>query len=231
MSNRLVNIGIPTLHCYNRLAGLMQSLDSDNSAPLDLAFTIIDNGGNLAQSEYKPILDLLKSEVRLFVPSQNMGVASSFNFFVKRLGQAFIANDDIQVTKHDLSLMLEGASNNSDSIFIGSQEGGWTLFWVNRPDKWIAMGGFDEKFYPAYYEDNDAMRRLELAGIPRFQVTLPGWSHANSSTLYDGSPAYQRTHWELFHENTMYYQRKWGGLPGREIYKTPFNGTVSIVNN
>lgn len=224
MNNRLVNIGIPTLHCYNRLAGLMQSLDKDDSFPLDIRFTIIDNGGKLQQTEWLDTLNSLKSEVHLVVPNQNIGVAASFNFFVRRIGQCFVANDDIAITKYDLSLMLKGANENPDSVFIGNQEGGWTIFWVNRPDTWLSMGGFDENFYPAYYEDNDAMRRLELAGLPRAQVTLPGWSHANSSTLYDGSPAYQAAHWVSFRQNATYYHQKWGGLPGHETYTAPFGG-------
>jgi hypothetical protein len=34
MNNRLLQIGIPTLHCYNRLAGLLTALDNDQSFPL-----------------------------------------------------------------------------------------------------------------------------------------------------------------------------------------------------
>ena len=229
MNNRLVNIGIPTLHCYNRLAGLIQKLDADDSAPLDLAFTVIDNGGKLTSSQWMEPLNSVKSEIALVIPDRNLGVATSFNWFVRRLGQCFIANDDISITKHDLSLMLEGADQNPDSVFIGNQEGGWTIFWVNRPDTWLSMGGFDEHFYPAYYEDNDAMRRLELANLPRAQVALPGWTHANSSTLHDGSPEYQQAHWVSFHRNARYYCQKWGGLPGMEQYVEPFNGTPQRI--
>ena len=71
---------------------------------------------------------------------------------------------------------------------------------------------------------NDADRRLTLAGLSRSKVVLPGWSHANSSTLYDGTPEYQAQHWQNFHRNGMYYLRKWGGAPGQERFLTPFNG-------
>jgi hypothetical protein len=38
MNNRLLQIGIPTLHCYNRLAALLTALDNDQSFPFDLSF-------------------------------------------------------------------------------------------------------------------------------------------------------------------------------------------------
>jgi GT2 family glycosyltransferase len=223
MNNRLLQIGIPTLHCYNRLAALLTALDNDQSFSFDLSFTIIDNGGQLKASRWMEAIDQLNSKVVILVPSRNLGVSASFNLITRRLGQCFIASDDIAVTKADLSLMVDASASCPESIFICHQEGGFTVFWVNRPDAWLAMGGFDENFYPAYYEDNDATRRLELAGLHRTQVTLPGWSHANSSTLYDGSPEYQSAHWALFNQNGFYYQQKWGGMPGSETFASPFN--------
>jgi hypothetical protein len=160
-----LQIGIPTLHCYNRLAALLTALDNDQSFPFDLSFTIIDNGGRLKASRWMDAIDQLNSKVVILVPSRNLGVSASFNLITRRLGQCFIASDDIAVTKADLSLMVDASASCPESIFICHQEGGFTVFWVNRPDAWLAMGGFDENFYPAYYEDNDAMRRLELAGF------------------------------------------------------------------
>jgi GT2 family glycosyltransferase len=172
-------------------------------------------------------IDNMQSKVTIAVPERNLGVSTSFNVLARKLGQCIIANDDISVTKHDLSLLIEASKSNPDSVFIGNQEGGWTVFWLNRPDTWLGLGGFDENFYPAYYEDNDAIRRLAIAGLRRTQVTLPGWAHANSSTLYDGSPEYQQAHWAFFHKNGLYYQQKWGGMPGSETFATPFNMPLS----
>ena len=155
---------------------------------------------------------------------RNLGVSASFNAIIRHFGQCIITGDDVTFTLEDISLLLQEAEASPDSVFVGEQEGGWTLFWMNRPDIWLSMGGFDEGFYPAYYEDNDADRRLTLAGLSRSKVVLPGWSHANSSTLYDGTPEYQAQHWQNFHRNGMYYLQKWGGAPGQERFLTPFNG-------
>jgi GT2 family glycosyltransferase len=224
MNKRMIPIGIPTLHCYNRLTRLIQSLDEQTHDCIEISFLIIDNGGNLQASPFMKDLAQARMPIDLVVPSKNLGVSASFNAIIRHFGHCIITGDDVTFTLEDISLLLQEAEASPDSVFVGEQEGGWTLFWMNRPDVWLSMGGFDEGFYPAYYEDNDADRRLALAELSRSKVALPGWSHANSSTLYDGTPEYQAQHWQNFHRNGMYYQRKWGGAPGQERFLTPFNG-------
>jgi GT2 family glycosyltransferase len=223
MNDRLIRIGIPTLHCYSRLARLLLSLDNDRSFPFDLEFTIIDNGGQLKASKWMETIDNIKSKVTVIVPEENLGVSKSWNFLINKLGKCIISNDDVIFYKSDIAIIFNALGVHDDAMFIGEQVGGWSLFWVNKPDQWMAMGGFDEKFYPAYYEDDDANYRLKLAGVKRLQVTLPGWHHENSSTLYSGSEAYQRSHWQSFGRNGAYYVSKWGGMPNQETFLYPFN--------
>jgi GT2 family glycosyltransferase len=223
MINQTIQIGIPTLHCYNRLTRLLSNLDNDCSFPFDLEFTIIDNGGHLQTSEWMETIDNIKSKVTIIVPGKNLGVSRSWNFLTNKLGRCIISNDDVIFRKSDIAIFLNTITIHDDAMFVGEQAGGWSLFWVNKPDQWMAMGGFDEKFYPAYYEDNDANYRLKLAGIKRLQVTLPNWHHENSSTLYSGSEAYQQSHWQSFRQNCDYYVSKWGGMPNQETFLHPFN--------
>ena len=223
MNGRLIRVGIPTLHCYNRLTRLLQALDDSSCSDFTLDFTIVDNGGKLAESSWMEQISALKSEVHILIPPKNLGVSASFNVMLRLLGQCIIANDDIMVSKEDIGALVQKADECPESMFVGEQEGGWTIFWANRPGKWLSMGGFDENFYPAYYEDNDADRRLALADLHRTKVLLPSWSHDNSSTLHDGSREHKQAHWVSFHENGLYYQRKWGGMPGSEVFTTPFN--------
>ena len=223
MNGRLIHVGIPTLHCYNRLTRLLQALDDSSCSDFALDFTIVDNGGKLSESPWMEQLSALKSEVRIVTPTRNLGVSASWNAILRFLGQCIIANDDIMVSKEDIGTLVQKADECPESMFVAGQEGGWTIFWANRPGKWLSMSGFDENFYPAYYEDNDADRRLMLEGLHRTQVILPSWVHDNSSTLYDGSIEYQKAHWVSFNKNGLYYQRKWGGMPGSEQFTTPFN--------
>ena len=101
---------------------------------------------------------------------------------------------------------------------------GFSTFYVDKPDVWLKMGGFDELFNPSYFEDNDCRYRLHLAGFPVKKVLLRGWRHDNSSTLASGDESYKRMHWCLYQRNRSYYIRKWGGLPGSEVHSSPFGG-------
>lgn len=222
MSTQTVRIGIPTLHCYDRLTKLIQTLDEDRSRDIQLSFVVIDNGRKLHQSSWIKQIELANSDVTIVVPPRNLGVSASWNLLIRMLGHCIISNDDVIFSRYDIGMLLDCANANPESIFVGEQVGGWSLFWVNQPNKWFEMGAFDENFYPAYYEDNDAIRRIELAGLARPQVCLRDWTHNNSSTLHDGSPEYQSAHWQSFHRNGMYYCQKWGGMPNEEKFTVPF---------
>lgn len=82
---------------------------------------------------------------------------------------------------------------------------------------------FDERFEPAWFEDNDYHRRLwlggdgaRIAGVP-----LPYW-HAGSSTLSaaDAEGRGARLH-AGFLRSQARYLAKWGGLPHQERRVTP----------
>lgn len=86
------------------------------------------------------------------------------------------------------------------------------------------VGNFDEMFYPGYFEDNDFLYRLRLAGIHGDGVhTLPkveldAICQGNALTLKSGKIANVR-----FDILCNYYIRKWGGSPGHETFTKPFN--------
>lgn len=81
---------------------------------------------------------------------------------------------------------------------------------------------FDEGFIPAYHEDNDYHRRLKLAGFGEkiFGVNVP-FLHYGSGTL-NSNPTLREGWAPKFAACQAYYQRKWGGMPGTEVYQTPF---------
>lgn len=223
MSKQIVNIGVPTLHCYDKLTRLCETLANDEHGRIVPRFAIVDNGQKLLQSEYLHRLQQLPISVEVFTPPRNLGVAASWNLLIQKLGRCIISNDDVVFTRSDAELLLNAGDEDDSLLFVGEQIGGWSLFLANRPEIWMEMGGFDENFYPAYYEDNDANYRLKIAGLRRKQIYLPSWTHENSSTLHTGSSEYQQAHWRLFAKNGSYYNSKWGGMPGQEAFIRPFN--------
>lgn len=162
-------------------------------------------------------------------------------------GQALVVNNDVRLPHHLYADLLGTqratgawfvtATNVGDAWYPGMMGQGQHLtddFLRSRggPDfscfliteechRWFQ---FDEGFRPAYHEDNDYHRRLQLAGLGEkiFSVCIP-YLHYGSGTL-KSDPAFQATWGQKFAACQAYYQEKWGGLPGSETYEIPFQG-------
>ncbi len=129
--------------------------------------------------------------------------------------------------RHDAPIPESGLfdCHSDDPLRAGayiSTRGGpdFSCFLIHRDGhRWFQ---FDTGFAPAYHEDNDYHRRLQLAGFGDriFSVPVP-YFHEGSGTL-KSDPALQ-ARWEAkFQRSQDHYRRKWGGLPGHETLTTPF---------
>jgi hypothetical protein len=100
------------------------------------------------------------------------------------------------------------------------------------------VGYFDQNFWPAYFEDADYFRRLELSGIPNLWDERILVEHNRSQTVR-ADFLLKQLHDERVRRNERYYVRKWGGLrgwggpeepPGQEFFTQPFNDpTIGCV--
>ena len=218
-------ICIPTLKRYDLLCRLCTALIKDNAVnPQNII--IMDNGGGLLDSacwrQWSLSFEFKQPEV--IVPPENLGVAGSWNYFIQNFGKCIIANDDVVFSRQALQCFAWAAMAFPNTVIFENKDpvNGFSTFLVNRPELWLEMGGFDELLNPAYFEDNDCRRRLVLADNPVRAISLTGWRHDNSSTLLASDESYKRMHWCLYKRNRAYYKLKWGGSPGREIYRVPF---------
>jgi hypothetical protein len=93
------------------------------------------------------------------------------------------------------------------------------------------VGYFDQNFWPAYFEDADYFRRLELSGVPNLWDERILLEHNRSQTVR-ADFLLRKLHDERTRRNETYYIRKWGGLrgwggpdapPGLELFNHPFN--------
>ena len=93
------------------------------------------------------------------------------------------------------------------------------------------IGYFDQNFWPAYFEDGDYFRRLELCGLPVLWDERTLLEHNRSYSLRS-DPFLRRLHGERNRRNEAYYRRKWGGVrgwigpdapPGSERFRYPFD--------
>lgn len=84
------------------------------------------------------------------------------------------------------------------------------------------LGYFDENFHPVYFEDADFYRRMALAEV--YRVFIDGLR--KSAPLNGGVKKDDRIWHQYIHSAEKlkeYYIKKWGGMPGRERFSTPFN--------
>lgn len=94
------------------------------------------------------------------------------------------------------------------------------------------VGTFDEKFTPAWYEDNDSHRRAELAGLREVCTTAAEIVHlgGTTTTMMENPDS---------GESQRHYIEKWGGMPKThnradlpvETYVTPYNDPNKTIKD
>lgn len=203
-----MKLGVPTLARYDLLQRLLDTAELGREKPN--GYIIVDNGGE-AKSKLR-----LPPRTELIEPGTNLGVAASWNRILDAAGgePIVIANDDVMLGP-DAFLRLY-AEVGSHPIVTAD---GWALF-AQHPDCTQQVGFYDEGFYPAYYEDNDYSYRMGLVGVLHHTVTVQ-MRHDRSATCA-ARPSLNGE------RSAAYYQFKWGGPPGRETHREPFNGKPPV---
>jgi GT2 family glycosyltransferase len=191
----LENLIVPVLNRYDLLQRMLDSVDVSVDHLL-----IIDNGLGIDTLE---ISDKFAKVTHLRMPA-NLGVAGSWNLGIKSFPYAhrwFIVSNDVVFQPGALEKMSQA---RRDEITLTADAPHWQAFALG--DEAVTdLGLFDEcGFYPAYFEDNDYMRRAEFAGvnIRKLEIDL---HHDNSSTIKAG---YQSKNDKTFYANQRHYQSK-----------------------
>ncbi len=209
----LFAFGIPTINRYDLL---QEALNKYKVSYPDIRIIIVDNGDQCIPDDIQNVI--------VYRPGRNIGVAASWNFICNTAftlhNKRYVAllNDDIILGLDQDKLneiLLE--NDNHEEVGIINSEKQWSAFVLSR-NTYNLVGDFDEKFYPAYFEDNDYEYRLKVSGIailqdPRLnpEVYRQSMTSHKDQNINNG-----------FMSNREYYMKKWGGLPGNEQYRTPF---------
>jgi GT2 family glycosyltransferase len=133
----------------------------------------------------------------------NLGVSGSWNLGIKSFPYAhrwFIASNDVVFEPGALEKLSQA---RRDEITLTGDAPHWQAFALG--DEAVGdIGLFDECLFPAYFEDNDYMRRAEFVGvnIRRLELKL---RHDNSSTIKAG---YQEKNAKTYIKNEKHYQSK-----------------------
>lgn len=203
-------VGIPTI---NRADLLNEALERYFEDFKETEIFIVDNGNQEIITREK--------QFAIYRPERNLGVAGSWNTILDYASKVnathvLMLNDDIVLGRleHEIKLLV---SHNPEMPFFNSLQN-WCSF-ILSVDAWKQLGGFDEEYYPAYWEDNSFCYKMRLAGMERLNTSfLNPIVYRNSMTI-----AKDPTLNNKFMENKQMYIDMWGGELGKETFKTKFN--------
>ncbi len=231
----MIPLCIPTLNRgHDRLQALLETALRNSNDMQPSKIIIMDNGNqfpnatDISNFEDKDpeLLAILSGPEQVIVVTAklNLGVGASWNWFLNNVpmdcGAMIISNDDIIFHKETFHMLYEEIQKPDNDFVVPL--GVWAIF-AETEKLHKDMGGFDENFYPAYFEDNDFQYRMKLKGYDITHVSEIPCGHKNSSTLAAFNEEEKQAHHDNFRKNRSYYNDKWGALPTHEKYTTPFN--------
>lgn len=221
----------PARHLGNTL-GFVNSIDSQIARD---RLVLVDNTDG--DEVYKACWDDVRT-IRL--RPGNAGVAASWNLGIEEandVGAQFLTICSTSIRFRDYARGLcrtaDLAAENDQWPYGFESAMGWRMITLGRAT-WETIGLFDEKFYPAYYEDNDYIWRMRCAGILEQQgaesrsLRMIPWVGALDADLVCEAHAIKHAGVHVdFVELEQYYMRKWNGKPGEEQWDESFNGEVA----
>jgi GT2 family glycosyltransferase len=168
---------------------------------------------------------------------ENRGLSKSWNegmldAYGAGADVVIIVNDDVHFSPSDVDKLAEKAARHADRYIVSCAgyhgrfgrtipSHGYACFAIN-PIALRRLGCFDENFFPAYCEDQDYAYRASLAGLCEENCADTMVYHLGSAAIFSDAVLRQQNCYTQG-QNMQYYQRKWGGPAGQEIFTAPFN--------
>ena len=202
----MLSVCVPVLKRYDLLRQLILSAEAGTMPPN--TYRIIDNGRNGEQMEQA--VAGIHGDFQIYVPDVPMGVAESWNWFIKNVPEErIIANDDIIFGRTSIAQLV-----NADGDLLWAAGCGFSCY-VIRDACVDKIGLFDETISPGYgyYEDEDYLQRLDSKGTRAPSAVAQnvdcGVQHVHSATLTASSHEELLEHHRKFLIAQGNYVRKW----------------------
>lgn len=202
---------IPTI---NRKDLLMEALEHYIFAYPNTQIFVVDNGNQ--------DIPRISTNLTIYEMSENLGVSGSWNWLVKNaIKQGYehflILNDDVVLKKDEATINALIDEGGENTFHVCKSFYNWSSYILNK-HIYEKVGEFDENFKRCFFEDNDYCYRMILAGVNyMFHDFLNPEVYRNSQTIAKDPTL------SGYLENEKYFIEKWGGRPGSETFKTPFN--------
>lgn len=218
---------IPAVSRFDMLEANLAAFDE----PVE-RLVIIDN--SLSGYTYAPPKDSPIQRVEHVRPVLPLGVTGGFNAGIAQTPDApwwLLSSTDIGYGPDDLAMIADlMEAGDSPAVVTGSRHDDRLLrgayMAVNRACV-ETVGLYDEwAFFPCYFEDDDFVRRCELADVEWVEYD-GAIRHDRSITIRsDGHMAARNA--ETYPDNQRRYVEKWGGPPGAERFTTPYGLPVPL---
>jgi GT2 family glycosyltransferase len=198
---------------------------------------------------FKGFTKLMESVDRGLVPyvhnnwDENIGVAAAWNRIIDRANydgtiHLIICNDDVtfasgtinkllwEFMKHPEIDFLSAANHDAEKMeIVYDTKPDFSCFMIRPYDFVRKFGYFDEKYTPAYFEDDDMYYRMRiLGGVSGLLQTARIYHEGSVTQFWDGEEEGRVVSHDQFVKNRERYKAKWGGIYGTERYNIPFNG-------
>lgn len=203
-------LAIPTI---NRVDLLNESLAKYFEDFKETHIAIVDNGNQQIITR--------ENDFMIYRPQSNLGVSASWNHLMdygKRIDATHVLmlNDDIYLGKTELDVNMFLMANDKYG-FINSLCN-WSSF-IMPVNTWEKVDGFDEEFFPAYFEDNSMCYKMRLNNVERLNTSFLNPAIYRNSMTIAKDPSLN----SKFMQNRQMYIAMWGGLPNDEKYTKKFN--------
>jgi len=176
----LENLIVPVLNRYDLLQRMLSSIDYPVKHLL-----IIDNGASSVEDDMNVFVPEVVQHITYLPMPANLGVAASWNLGIKSFpydDRWFFASNDVVFGAGALERLCEPRTGE---ITLTGVFPHWQVFALGY-EAVRRVGLFDESFFPAYFEDNDYLRRAEHYGVPVHKLDI-AVEHQNSSTITSDS--------------------------------------------
>jgi GT2 family glycosyltransferase len=216
----LENLIVPVLNRYDLLDRMVSSIDYPVAHLL-----IIDNGASTVIEDVGIDVPACVEHTTYLPMPANLGVSGSWNLGIKSFPYSdrwFFTSNDVQFQPGALEKLSEA---RRDEITLSKMFPLWQTFALGY-EAVRRVGLFDERYFPAFCEDNDYTWRAEQAGVTIRSLHVP-MVHDNSSTINSDRNLLEKNartfpmNAELFHEKVAREDYSAGFW---DVYRRRMNG-------
>lgn len=203
---------IPTLHRRDLLALCLRALANGTAVPEQIV--VVNNGDRPLELPER----CGPARLETIEPGRNVGVAAAWNFGCQRAAgrPVILVNDDWQVGPTTVERLL-AAPSDVCTVRTANERSSWSCVRLGA-GVWPSVGPFDERFWPAMYEDYDYAERCGQRGLTQGVIVCRDSQHALHATR-ERLPAGSQELAARMDAAESVFTAKWGYPPAAARFK------------